>query len=180
MSATQELFDLFSDSTSAPKSGARFRNNKVARIRGEIQKLSEDLNQALYSCRASDAPTIHHPDDAFAVLQPFMGNLEREELWLLSLNIRNRVMKITRLYAGSLNSSHVRMGDIFHELVLNNAASFVVAHNHPSGDPTPSPDDISLTKAIVEAGKLMDLQLLDHIIIAGSNFISLKEKGLGF
>jgi DNA repair protein RadC len=79
-----------------------------------------------------------------------------------------------------LNSSQVRVGELFKAAIRRNAASLIVAHNHPSGDPTPSPDDIAVTRAILQAGKLLDIDVLDHLVIAGQRFVSLKERGLGF
>jgi DNA repair protein RadC len=79
-----------------------------------------------------------------------------------------------------LNSSQVRVGELFKSAVRRNAASIIVAHNHPSGDPTPSPDDIAVTRAIVEAGKLLDIDVLDHLVIGSGKYVSLKERGLGF
>jgi len=84
------------------------------------------------------------------------------------------------VYHGSVNSTLVRVGEVFRPAVRANAASAIVAHNHPSGDPSPSPEDVSITRAIVEAGKLMDVEILDHLVIGRGQFVSLKSKGLGF
>ena len=96
------------------------------------------------------------------------------------LNTRNHVQKIESVYRGSLNTSQVRVGEVFKAAIRVNAAAIIVVHNHPSGDPTPSPDDLAITRAIVEAGKLLDVQVLDHLVIGQGRFISLKERGLGF
>jgi len=96
------------------------------------------------------------------------------------LDTRNHFLMNETVYRGSLNSSQVRVGELFKSAVRRNAASIIVAHNHPSGDPTPSPDDIAVTRAIVEAGKLLDIDVLDHLVIGGGNYVSLKERGLGF
>ncbi len=109
-----------------------------------------------------------------------MGPLDHEELWIIGLDTRNRVINLTKLYQGSLNNSQVRVGEIFRRAIFDNAASIVIAHNHPSGDPTPSPDDITVTRAIIQAGKLMDIAVLDHIVVARESYISMKEHGLGF
>ena len=87
---------------------------------------------------------------------------------------------ITKVYQGSLNSSQVRVGELFRSAVRRNAAAIIVIHNHPSGDPTPSPDDVALTRAIVQAGKLLDIDVLDHLVIGRGRWVSLKERGLGF
>ena len=84
------------------------------------------------------------------------------------------------MYKGSLNSSQVRVGELFKEAIRRNAAAVILIHNHPSGDPEPSPDDVVVTRTIVEAGKLMDIKVLDHIVIGAGRYVSLKERGLGF
>jgi len=83
-------------------------------------------------------------------------------------------------YHGSVNSSQVRVGELFKPAVQRMAPAIIALHNHPSQDPTPSPDDVAVTRAMVQAGKLLDIQLLDHLIIGGNRFVSLKERGLGF
>lgn len=99
---------------------------------------------------------------------------------MMLLDTRNQVQDIVELYHGSLNSSEVRVGEVFKPAVRRNAASILVVHNHPSGDPTPSPDDVTVTRAMVEAGKLLDIELLDHLVIGQNRFVSMKERGLGF
>ncbi|MBI3965732.1 MAG: hypothetical protein HY329_08865, partial [Chloroflexi bacterium] len=96
------------------------------------------------------------------------------------LDTKNRVVTIKRLYEGSLNSAQVRVGEVFREAVRQNCAGLVAVHNHPSGDPTPSADDVELTRALVGAGELLDVDVLDHIIIGRRRWVSLKERGLGF
>jgi DNA repair protein RadC len=96
------------------------------------------------------------------------------------LDTRNRVLDIVEIYHGSVNSSQVRVGELFRPAIQRMAPAIICIHNHPSQDPTPSPDNVSVTRAIVQAGKLLDINLLDHLIIAGNRFVSLKERGLGF
>jgi DNA repair protein RadC len=81
---------------------------------------------------------------------------------------------------GSLNTSVVRIGELFRSAIRDNAAAFIVVHNHPSGDPSPSPEDVNVTRQIVQAGKLLDIELLDHVVIGRQKYVSLKERGLGF
>jgi DNA repair protein RadC len=109
-----------------------------------------------------------------------MSALEQEELWVILLNTRNSVIDVDAVYKGSLNSSQVRVGELFRTAIRRNAAAIIVVHNHPSGDPTPSPDDVAITRAILQAGKLLDIDVLDHLVIAGGRHVSLKERGLGF
>lgn len=84
------------------------------------------------------------------------------------------------VYRGSLNTSLIRVGEVFRDAVRANAASIIVAHNHPSGDPTPSPEDVAVTRAIIEAGRLLDIEVLDHLVIGGNSYVSMKAKGLAF
>ncbi|PKN93031.1 MAG: hypothetical protein CVU44_11405 [Chloroflexi bacterium HGW-Chloroflexi-6] len=109
-----------------------------------------------------------------------MQALEQEHLRVMLLDRRNRVMEIVDLYRGSVSSSQIRVGEIFREAVRKNASAIIVAHNHPSGDPTPSPDDVAVTRAILQAGKLLDVDVLDHLVIGQGCWVSLKERGLGF
>jgi DNA repair protein RadC len=123
---------------------------------------------------------IHSPEDAADLVSPQMEDLEQEELWVLLLNTRNHIISVDKVYKGSLNSSQIRVGELFKCAIKANAAAVIIVHNHPSGDPSPSPDDIAITKAIVKAGKLLDTQVLDHLIIGQGKFISLNRRGLGF
>lgn len=124
--------------------------------------------------------TINSPRDAAALVQHDMGILEQEHLRVIVLNTRNRVLDIVEIYKGSLNSAQVRVSEVFRPAIQHNAAAIIAVHNHPSQDPSPSPDDISLTRALVQAGKNLDVSLLDHLIIAGGRWVSLKERKLGF
>lgn len=124
--------------------------------------------------------SIHSPADAAALVQFEMSVLEQEELHVILLDNRNRVLKIERVYRGSVNTSQVRVGELFKAAVRSNAPALIVVHNHPSGDPTPSPDDVAVTRAIVSAGKLLDIDVLDHLVIGRGSYVSLKERGLGF
>ena len=99
---------------------------------------------------------------------------------LVLLNTKNQVLAISRVYKGNVNTSLIKVGELFREAVRENCPALVVVHNHPSGDPTPSPEDIKVTEQIVKAGKLLDIEVLDHIIIGQQRYISLKERGLGF
>lgn len=107
-----------------------------------------------------------------------MSLLEQEHLRVLLLNSRNQVLASPTLYQGSVHSAVVRVGEVFREAVRQNAAVIIVVHNHPSGDRTPSSEDIRLTRELVDAGALLDIELLDHLIIGGQQWLSLKEAGL--
>jgi DNA repair protein RadC len=128
-----------------------------------------------------ERPIIRSPADAAQLLMYSMSALEQEYLFALLLDTRNRVIgEPVEIYHGSLNTSLIRTGEIFREAIKVNAASLIVLHNHPSGDPSPSPEDVAVTRALVEVGKLMDVELVDHLIIGQGRFVSLKERGLGF
>ena len=170
------IFDL---TTTAKPTGVKARKHRVEKTLAEIRKLHEDLNAELYS-HPTERPTIHSPKDAYDILKPFIGALSHEELWIINLDTRNRVMNLVKLYQGSVNMSQIRVAEVFRQAIIDTAPSIVVGHNHPSTDCTPSPDDIAVTRAIVSAGKLLDIAVLDHIIVSSSGFVSLKERGLGF
>jgi DNA repair protein RadC len=100
---------------------------------------------------------------------------------VLLLNSKNHVVAIRRLYRGTLNSSSVRVAELFRAAIRENCASLIVVHNHPSSDPTPSPEDVRVTAEAVRAGQLLDIEVLDHVVIGGRDrYVSLKERGLGF
>ncbi len=148
----------------------------AARLKGALA-LGKKLNQD-----SQEHPQIHSPADAAALVQYEMSLLEQEYLKVLLLDTRNRLIEIVELFHGSLNMTQVRVGEVFKPAVQRMAHGIILVHNHPSGDPSPSPDDIALTRAIVQAGQLMDIELLDHLIIgqASAGYVSLKERGLGF
>jgi len=125
-------------------------------------------------------PQITSPADAANLVLLQMSVLEKEEVRVFILDTRNRVLSVPTVYVGSLNTNVVRVAELFRDAIKQNAAAIIVVHNHPSGDPTPSPEDVRLTEMLVEAGKLLDVEVLDHLIIGQGRFVSLKERGLGF
>ncbi len=130
---------------------------------------------------AQDArPQVRTPADAAQLLMLSMSLLEQEEVRTMLLDTRNRVMGTPMIYRGSLNAASMRVGEVFREAIRSNCASIIVAHNHPSGDPSPSAEDVAVTRALVQAGKLLNIEVLDHIIVAHNCYVSLKERGLGF
>lgn len=129
---------------------------------------------------ARNLPIIRTPSDVANLLMLEMSLLDQEELRVVVLNTKNHVLTIDTVYSGSINTTVIRVAEVFRAAVLHRAASIALCHNHPSGDPTPSPEDISVTTMIRDAGKLLDIDLLDHIIFAGNKFVSLKERGLVF
>jgi len=153
---------------------------KVNDMLAQVRQLHEQINTYLHKCPIAERPSINSPADGAELLKPFIGNLDHEQLWVIVLDRRNRVVQLVRLYQGSVNSSQVRVGEVFRQAIIEQASAILIAHNHPSGDPTPSPDDVAVTRAIVQAGKLLDVEVLDHIVVCSDRHISLKERGLGF
>lgn len=145
----------------------------------EIKAALELGKRAMLSNHDSKSQ-VKTPADAAQLLMLHMGLLEQEEVHTMLLDTRNRVMATPMIYRGSLNAASMRVGEVFKEAIRCNAASIIVAHNHPSGDPTPSAEDVAVTKALATAGKLLDIEVLDHIVIAHNRYVSLKERGLGF
>ncbi len=143
-------------------------------------KAAVELGLRLTLNIGEDRPTIHSSADAAAMLQLEMSALEQEHLRVILLDTRNRVIDIVEIYHGSLNSAQVRVAELFKPAIQRTSAAIILVHNHPSGDPTPSPDDVAVTREVVLAGKLLDIDMLDHLIIGRGRFVSLKERGLGF
>jgi len=147
-------------------------------VQSRISELQDEL-KSLY-VTPGVRQIIQSPEQAATPVLYEMSALDQEELWTGLVNTRNALVGIHRVYRGSLNTATVRAGEIFRLAILENAASIIVYHNHPSGDPTPSVEDIALTRALVQAGKLLDIEMLDHIVVSGGQFVSMKERGLGF
>jgi DNA repair protein RadC len=151
----------------------------VAETLAKLHQLHDELNAQLYA-HPTERPAIHSPQDAYDVLRCFLSALDHEELWVINLDTRHRMMNLVKLYQGSVNSSQIRVAEVFRPALVDNAPGILLAHNHPSGDPTPSPDDVSVTHTIVQAGRLLDIEVLDHLVICPDKFVSLKERSLGF
>ena len=148
---------------------------KAAQIQAAIE-----IGNRLSREKPPERSAINSPEEAANLIRYEMGGLDHEEIWTLLLDTRNKLIELKRVYIGSLNSAFARTSELFKPAILNNAAGMILAHNHPSGDPNPSPDDIALTRNLYQAGKLLDIELLDHLVIAGDSFTSLKERRLGF
>ena len=132
----------------------------------------------------ADWPTgrwqIRSPRDVADRLVLQMGRLEREELRAVLLNTKNVVLRVATVYQGNVNSSLVRVGELFRDAVRWNATNVILVHNHPSGDPTPSPEDLHLTAEALAAGRLLDIEVLDHLVIGHDCWISLRDRGVAF
>jgi DNA repair protein RadC len=148
---------------------------KAAQIKAALE-----LGHRLTLESPNERPAVNSPEDAAALVAYEMSVLEQEHLRVILLDTRNRVLEIVEIYKGSVNSSQIHVGEIFKPAIRRNAPALIVVHNHPSGDPTPSPDDVLVTRAMVQAGKLLDVEVLDHMVIGQGKWVSLKERGLGF
>jgi len=139
-----------------------------------------ELGRRLLADWPAARATIRSPRDLADRLILQMGRLEREELRVVLLDTKNHVLRVATVYQGNVNSSLVRVGELYRDAVRLNAAGVILVHNHPSGDPTPSPDDLHLTAAALAAGRLLDIQLLDHLVIGHDAFVSLRDRGVAF
>ena len=140
-----------------------------------------ELGRRIASLAPEERAEISCPQDAANLVAAEMELLPQETLVVLLLNTRNQVVARRTIYIGTVNSSAVRPAEVLRPAIRENAPSIIVVHNHPSGDPTPSPEDVAITRDLAAAGKLMDIELLDHLVIGqGGRFASLKERGLGF
>jgi DNA repair protein RadC len=120
---------------------------------------------------------VRTPADVAERLVPEMRHLDREELLVCLLNTRNVVLARSTVYVGNLAGSPVRVGEVYREAVRRQAAAVIVAHNHPSGDPSPSGDDLRITADLADAGRLLDIELLDHLVIGHDRWVSLRAAG---
>lgn len=143
----------------------------------EVLALLDTLSTIL---RPIGREQITTPAEIAALLMVEMGHLTQEQLRVVCLNTKNYVQKIHLVYQGSINQSPIRVSEVFREPLRLNSAAIILAHNHPSGQPEPSPEDVVVTRQMIEAGKLLDCEVLDHLIIGQGQWVSLRERRLGF
>jgi len=148
---------------------------KAAQIQAAIE-----LGNRLSRERPIERVIINSPEEAANLIRYEMSGLDHEEIWTMLLDTRNKLIEIKHIYVGSLNSAFARTAEIFKPAILANAAGIILAHNHPSGESNPSPEDIAMTRNLVQAGRMLDIDLVDHLVIAANEFTSLKERHLGF
>lgn len=139
----------------------------------EIVRIKQEKMESEFSC------IIRHPDNVAELATKFIGDEDREVFLVICLNVKNNVVAVHRAHIGSLNASIVHAREVFKSAILNNSASIIVAHNHPSGNVEPSREDINVTKRLHEAGKILGIDLLDSLIVSDNmhNYYSLKERG---
>lgn len=140
-----------------------------------------ELNKKLLSWQVwkHECVVIRHPSEAGALITAQLSTHVQEQLIVILLDIHNVVMDIVTVYIGSLNATVVRVAEIFRPAILQNAASIIVAHNHPTGNSTPSPEDVNLTETLVQAGKSLDIPVIDHLVVGGGQWCSLREGHYG-
>jgi DNA repair protein RadC len=143
-------------------------------------KAALEIGRRLMAEEPADRWQVRAPSDAAQMLMPMLGHQTKEHLVVLVLDTRNRLVHQEILYVGTINSSLCRPAEVFAVAMQHNAAALMIAHNHPSGDPNPSPEDIALTRRLVDAGKLLDIAVLDHLVIGHNRYVSLRERNLGF
>jgi len=137
-----------------------------------------ELGKRLHGLASAERPVIRSPQDAADLLMARLRYEPRENFLLVLLSTKNHVLGTPTISIGSLNASIVHPRELFREAIHYSAAAIILVHNHPSGDPAPSQEDIMLTKKIVEAGKILEIHVLDHVIIGDNKYVSLKEKGI--
>ena len=158
--------------------------HEMQRIQGMTPARVARLQAALELARRAqiaeqERSVVHSPADAAALLMPEMSGLDREQMRVILLSTKNDVLGIHLVYQGSVHTTVVRAAEVFAEAVRANVPAIVIAHNHPSGSPDPSPEDIAVTRSLVEAGKTLEIELLDHLVIGANRFVSIKER-VGF
>ncbi|WP_066194435.1 MULTISPECIES: RadC family protein [Gracilibacillus] len=151
--------------------------NGIGQVKGVNILAAVEFGKRIQVYKKPERYTIRTPEDGANFLMEKMKTLKQEHFVCLYLNTKNQVLHRQTIFIGGLNSSIVHPREVFREAVRRSAASIICAHNHPSGDPSPSQEDIHVTKRLADSGKMIGIDLLDHIIIGDNTFISLKEKG---
>jgi DNA repair protein RadC len=148
---------------------------KAAQVQAALE-----LGKRLVATQPQERTVIRFPEDVSNLLQGEMGLLDQEHMRVLLLNTRNQVLGTSEVYRGSVHTAVVRIGELFREALRQNAPAIILVHNHPSGDPAPSAEDVAMTKQAIEAGRLLDVDVLDHVILAHGRFESMKTKKVAF
>jgi len=141
-------------------------------------KAALELGKRLAAYTGEERPSVRSPEEASALFMSQFKGLDKEHFRAVLLNTKNHVLKTVEISVGSLDASLVHPRECFRPAVAASAASIILMHNHPSGDPEPSADDINITKRLKETGKVLGIEVLDHIIFGAGKYVSLKEKGL--
>jgi DNA repair protein RadC len=150
----------------------------IGRVKAIQIKAVVELTKRFSSFKQEDKTYINCPWDISKFLMEEMRYLKQEHFRIILLNVKNEVVKCLKVSIGTLNSSLVHPRDVFSEPIRCKCASIILVHNHPSGDPNPSEEDINITKRLIEAGRILGINVLDHIIIGDGKYISFKERGI--
>lgn len=156
------------------------REHGLGEAKAAKLKAALELGKRVSTLGGDERPSVSSPEDIVRLVGVEMAVLDREQLKVLILDTKNHVIANRTVYQGSANEATVRVGELFRDAVRHNAVAIALVHNHPSGDPTPSAADIELTSAVVGAGALLDIKVLDHVIIGLDRHVSLRRLGLGF
>ncbi len=148
---------------------------KAAQILAAIELGRRVMRAAPEERLRADSPEI-----VARLLMAELAYVDQEYVKVVLIDTRNRIIATPTIYKGTLNTTSIRVGEIFKEAIKSNAAAIIIAHNHPSGDPSPSPEDVILTRRIVDAGALLNIDVLDHLILGRNRWVSMKERRLGF
>lgn len=175
----EELFSRYL----TPNELLNANESELVAVKGVDLAKARQITATLKLARALNTPkedpyTIRKPEDVFHLMRFEVGHLMQEEFWILPLDTKNHVICKHRISLGTLNSAIVHPRECYRYLIQRAAASWVAVHNHPSGDSTMSHEDIQLTKRLAEAGELLGIELLDHVIVSTDNYCSLKERGI--
>lgn len=150
----------------------------VGPAKAAVIKAALELGRRVAASRDGSRPAVRSPADAAALVMEEMRHLDREHFWALLLNTKNQVLAREVVAIGTLNSSAVHPRELFKSAVRRSAAALILVHNHPSGDPAPSQEDLAVTRRLVEAGRILGIEVLDHLIIGDNRYVSLKAEGL--
>jgi len=148
-------------------------NSKAAKLAACIE-----LGKRISSFSESEEPAINTPNDVFRILGPEMRYLKQEVFKVILLNTKNKLISIKTISTGLIDVSLVHSREVFHHAILEMASSILLVHNHPSGSPIPSAQDLEITKTLIKSGEIIGIDIIDHIIIAGDKYLSMKEKKL--
>ncbi|HOJ77168.1 MAG TPA: DNA repair protein RadC [Bacillota bacterium] len=179
LAVAEELLLKFKDLRSLAKASCA----QIAECKGVGQakaiqlKAAFELGRRVLTSNPVQAPVIKKPQDVFELLKANYQDLDREHFKVVHLNTKNQVIKVETTAIGILSSSPVHPREVFKEAVKSSTASLILSHNHPSGDPTPSREDILLTNRLREAGQILGIEIIDHVIFGDNRYVSLKEQG---
>ena len=154
------------------------RYEGVGKVKAISILASLELGKRMSEEKKPSRPIIHSPGDAATIVMEEMKRLKKENFRMMALNTKNHVVAVETISIGNLNSSIVHPRELFRQAIRHAAAGIILVHNHPSGDATPSQEDLLITERIVEAGRIMGIEVMDHIIVAGDGYLSFREEDL--